>query len=45
MIGHVVVDKLLSKGYNVRGTDIQYNIITEDVFTKHDRNQVRVQNV
>ena len=39
MIGHVVVDKLIKKGYNVRATDIQYNIITEDVFTDYDRNQ------
>jgi len=39
MIGHVVVDKLIKKGYNVRATDIQYNIITEDVFTPYDRNQ------
>ena len=38
MIGHVVVDKLIKKGYNV-ATDIQYNIITEDVFTDYDRNQ------
>ena len=39
MIGHVVVEKLLSKGYNVRGTDIQYNEITENVFPKHDKSK------